>query len=408
MPAREVPRLERQPYLSPPMTSTASSESNPAPPADRRRWLDWLVAALWIGAIVGATVQQGATHHNNNFLIFRAASRHLIASSDLYALYPAEHADFYKYSPTFALLFAPLAFIPFLPAMLLWNALNAGALYIAIGTVLPRRAATVARAIVFLDMLGSLQNVQSNALVAALIIFTFAAYERHHTALGSLAAVGGAFVKMFPLAGVSFAIFHPRKVRVALAVVLSAVVLLLLPLVVTSPDHLVAQYASWRALAARDASVHRGYSVMQMLELLFHGGWPNWPIQLVGMLVLLAPVLLRRERWREWERRRLYLCSVLVFCIIFNHQAESPTFVVALSGVAIWFAALTRPTRWEWSLFVGIVLLTILSSSDLTPDAIQRDFFDRYRFKTVPLIVLWIELQRRLWGRGAAAMRGRG
>jgi hypothetical protein len=31
------------------------------------------------------------------------------------------------------------------------------------------------------------------------------------------------------------------------------------------------------------------------------------------------------------------------------------------------------------------------------PDAIQRDFFDRYRFKTVPLIVLWIELQRRLW-----------
>jgi hypothetical protein len=31
------------------------------------------------------------------------------------------------------------------------------------------------------------------------------------------------------------------------------------------------------------------------------------------------------------------------------------------------------------------------------PRAIQRDFFDRYRFKAVPLIVLWIELQRRLW-----------
>ena len=44
-----------------------------------------------------------------------------------------------------------------------------------------------------------------------------------------------------------------------------------------------------------------------------------------------------------------------------------------------------------------IVVLTILSSSDLMPDAIQRDFFDRYRFKTVPLIALWIELQRRLW-----------
>jgi hypothetical protein len=383
------------------MTSTALPNSPASPaPADRRRWIDWLVAALWLGAIIGATVQQGGTHQHNNFLIFRAASRHLFAGSDLYTLYPAEHADLYKYSPTFALLFAPFAFIPLLPAMFLWNALNAGALFIALGMVLPRRAATVARAIVFLDMLGSLQNAQSNALVAALIIFTFAAYERHHTALGSLAAVGGAFIKAFPLAGVSFAIFHPRKVRVALAVVAASALLLLLPLLVTPPHTLLAQYASWRALSASEVSVKRGYSVMQMLENVLHAGWPNWPIQLLGIAILLAPVLFQRDRWHEWERRRLYLCSVLVFCVIFNHLAESPTFVVALSGVAIWFAALAKPSRWEWTLFVAIVVLTILSSSDVMPDAIQRAFFDRYRFKTVPLIVLWIELQRRLWSAG--------
>ena len=379
------------------MTSTAPQIPPAAPPANRRRWIDWLVAVVWLGAIIGATVQQGGIHNHNNFLIFRAASRHLIAGSDLYTLYPAEHADLYKYSPTFALLFAPFAFLPLLPAIFLWNALNAGALFIALGMVLPRRAANVARAIVFLDMLGSLQNAQSNALVAALIIFTFAAYERHHTALGSLASVGGAFIKLFPLAGVSFAIFHPRKVRVALAVVGSSVLLFALPLLVTSPTILRAQYVSWRALGAADASIKRGYSVMQMVENVLHRGWPNWPIQLLGVAILLAPVLFQRNRWHEWERRRLYLCSVLVFCVIFNHLAESPTFVVALAGAAIWFAALARPSRWEWTLFVLIVVLTILSSSDIMPDAIQRDFFDRYRFKTVPLVVLWIELQRRLW-----------
>ena len=382
------------------MTSTAPQIPPAAPPANRRGWIDWLVAVVWLGAIIGATVQQGGIHNHNNFLIFRAASRHLIAGSDLYTLYPAEHADLYKYSPTFALLFAPFAFLPLLPAIFLWNALNAGALFIALGMVLPRRAANVARAIVFLDMLGSLQNAQSNALVAALIIFTFAAYERHHTALGSLAAVGGAFIKLFPLAGVSFAIFHPRKVRVALAVVGSSVLLFALPLLVTSPTILRAQYVSWRALGAADASIKRGYSVMQMVENVLHQGWPNWPIQLLGVAILLAPVLFQRNRWHEWERRRLYLCSVLVFCVIFNHLAESPTFVVALAGAAIWFAALARPSRWEWTLFVLIVVLTILSSSDIMPDAIQRDFFDRYRFKTVPLIVLWIEVQRRLWSAG--------
>jgi hypothetical protein len=385
------------------MTSTAP-QTSPSSTAGRR-WIDWFVAILWLGAIIGATVQQGGIHNHNNFLIFRAASRHLIAGSDLYTLYPAEHADLYKYSPTFALLFAPFAFLPLLPAIFLWNALNAGALFIALGMVLPRRAANVARAIVFLDMLGSLQNAQSNALVAALIVFTFAAYERHHTALGSLAAVGGAFIKLFPLAGVSFAMFHPRKVRVALAVVGSSVLLLALPLLVTPLHTLLAQYASWRAQSASEAAIKRGYSVMQMFENVLHGGWPNWPIQLLGIAILLAPVFFQRTRWHEWERRRLYLCSLLVFCVIFNHLAESPTFVVALSGVAIWFASLTKPSRWEWTLFVSIVVLTILSSSDIMPDALQRDFFDRYRFKTVPLIALWIELQRRLWSAGVRAAR---
>jgi hypothetical protein len=83
--------------------------------------------------------------------------------------------------------------------------------------------------------------------------------------------------------------------------------------------------------------------------------------------------------------------------VIFNHQAESPTFVIAITGAAIWFTTIARPSRLEWALFGFVVLFTILASSDVMPRAIQRDFFDRYRFKTVPLIVLWIELQRRLW-----------
>jgi hypothetical protein len=136
---------------------------------------------------------------------------------------------------------------------------------------------------------------------------------------------------------------------------------------------------------------------MEMIELVSGAGLPNWPIQLAGVLVLVAPVVVQRWRWSDWELRRLYLCSVLVFCVIFNHQAESPTFVIAITGAAIWFATIQRPSRLEWALLGFVVVFTILASSDVMPPAIQRDFFDRYRFKTVPLIVLWIELQRRLW-----------
>jgi hypothetical protein len=377
------------------------TELSPTPaPSPWSRRADLFVALLWIAAVVVTTLQQGVAHHNNNFLIFRAASLHLLHDNDLYAAYPTLHFDFYKYSPTFALLFLPLAVLPLPLSMLVWNAINAGALYVAIGMVLPRRGATIARAIVFLDMLGSLQNVQSNALVAALIILSFAAYERRHTVLGSLAAGIGAMIKIFPLAAVSFAIFHPKKLRVALAVTLGMIVLLLLPLLVTPPATLLSQYASWRAIENKDA-LARGFTVMQMVELLFHQNWPNWPQQLGGTMLLVAPVLARRERWSEWMFRLMYLCSVLLFCVIFNHQAESPTFVIGVAGTAIWFASLPRPSRLEWALFGFFVVCTILASSDAMPDVIQREVFDKYRFKTVPCIVVWFVLQYRLWKPGA-------
>jgi hypothetical protein len=374
---------------------TSSSIPAGEPPRSLRR-LEILVLLLWIAAVVAATIQQGFAHQNNNFLIFRAASQHLLHGQDLYAAYPALHSDFYKYSPTFALLFLPFAVIPFGVAMLVWNALNAGALYGALGMVLNRRGALVARSIVFMDLLGSLQNVQSNALVTALIILTFAGYERRHAFTGSLAGAAGAMIKIFPLAGASFAIFHPRKPRVAAAMVVSILLLFALPLLVTPLHTLETQYASWRAIEAVDAS-ERGFSVMQMLEVLFHRAWPSWPIQLVGVAALVAPLFVRHTRWTQWGFRRLYLCSVLVFCVIFNHQSESPTFVIAVAGAAIWFAALSAPDRWVWLLFGFIVVCTILASSDAMPQAVQRSLFDRYHFKAVPMIVLWIVLQYQLW-----------
>lgn len=380
------------------------SPASPPPPA--RAW-QLLLALLWGGAVIAATVQQGVLHQNNNFLIFRSASLHLVRGQDLYAAYPALHADLYKYSPTFALLFLPFALLPFTASLLLWNALNAGALYAALGSVLSARGALVARAIVFLDMLGSLQNVQSNALVAALMVLAFAAYERRQPVVAALAAVTGAVIKVFPLAALSFAVFHPRRVRAGLAALAALALLLALPLLVTGSAALAAQYASWRAVESRDA-LARGFTVMEMLQLLLHQDWPNWPLQLLGVTALVAPVLVRRDRWREWDFRRLYLCAVLVFSVIFNHQSESPSFVIGVAGAGIWFALLRQPSRWERALLALVIVFTVLASSDAMPHRIQRALFDPYHLKSVPLIVLFVELQRRLWRPPSALPRGDG
>ena len=359
------------------------------------------MAALWLMAVVVVSVQAGA-QHNNNFAIFRTAWENLAAGRELYGANPGHH-DFYKYSPTFALLFAPLALVPFTAGMLLWNAANALALYWSIGQVLEPRPALAARAIVFLDAVGSMQNAQSNALSAGLMIMAFSFLHARREVRAALAIAGGAAIKIFPVLAGVFVIFRPYRLpRFLLISAGVAIVFLLAPLIVVSPGELLAQYRSWGAISSSDA-LTRGYSVMEQLHLWTGLDWPNWPLQLVGAVALLAP-LARLSRWGVERFRLLFLASVLMFCVLFNHKAESPSFVVAAAGVAIWFVVSDRG-RLSWSAFALFVVGTVLSASDAMPETLQQNFFEPYRFKTIPVLIVWILTQFALWRESSAPPR---
>jgi hypothetical protein len=357
-----------------------------------------LMAAIWLAAVVVVSMQASA-QHNNNFEIFRTAWGNLAAGRDLYGANPGHH-DFYKYSPTFALLFAPLAVVPFALGMLLWNAANALALYWSLGRALEPRPALAARGIVFLDAVGSMQNAQSNALSAGLMITAFVLLYGRREFVGALAIALGAAIKIFPVVAGVFVVFRPYRLpRFLLVGAGVALLFLAAPLVLLSPGELLAQYRSWGAISGRDA-LTRGYSVMEQLHLWTGLNWPNWPVQLGGALVLLAP-LARISRWGVERFRLLFLASVLMFCVLFNHKAESPTFVVAAAGVAIWFVVSARD-RLAWGAFALFVVGTVLSASDAMPEALQEQVFEPYRFKTIPVLVVWILTQSALWRESSA------
>ena len=72
---------------------------------------------LYLASAVLVALQRTLLSTENNFLILRAAARHLAAGQDLYAAYPELHTDFFKYSPTFAVLFRPFAVLPLVPGV---------------------------------------------------------------------------------------------------------------------------------------------------------------------------------------------------------------------------------------------------------------------------------------------------
>ncbi len=284
--------------------------------------------------VLGLTAQRSFFPHLHwTFRIFSTSYWHLIHQQNLYAQYVGQ--DYFKYSPTAALLFAPFALPPLPVGMLLWNSLNAFALVVALQCVVGRRHVALALLLVLPELYNATQASQSNALVAALIVLAFVALEGSRQTVGYGAIALGVAIKIFPVAALSFAIFHRRRLRAALTFTICAVILAALPLVVTSPAMLVSQYRWWDGIESTDTRA-LGDSVMLVLHDIFRISWPNWPVQLVGVVVLLTP-LLHRNRWNDAIFRRTFLASLLIFVVIFNHQAERQSFVIAAVGVAVWF-----------------------------------------------------------------------
>jgi hypothetical protein len=346
-----------------------------------------LVIVVYVATAALIPLQRGVWGPQHSvFKIFRQSFWHLAEGSNLYAAYPHEQgahaADLFKYSPTAALLFAPFARLSYAVALFAWSLLGAGLLWYALTRVLPRERAVLAAALLYPDLLASLQACSSNAVVTASIILTYIALERGHQLGAAAAVVSGAAVKLFPLAALTFALFHRRRRRFALVVMLVAAAALLLPLVVTSPGLLAQQYRWWYALELRDASdLLFGASVMRLVRGWVGGTWPNWPVQLAGTAALLLPLVVRRDQWRKAEFRLHYLALLLVYAVLFNHQAERASFVIASAGVAIWCVTPPAGVRHP-VLRAALAVLALVG------------------LKTIPLVLVWLAMQAELYGMG--------
>jgi hypothetical protein len=160
-----------------------------------------------------------------------------------------------------------------------------------------------------------------------------------------------------------------------------------------APHQLAAQYQSWRATEAADAQqVHRGYALMQYLYLGLGADWPNWAVQLAGTAVLLLPVALGWRRWGDPEFRRLFLCSLLVYVVLFNHQSERATFVIAYAGIVIWYVS-SPATRLHVAVLALTLVVMVIHDVDIVPRWVKNQILIPYRVKGIPLLVAWGMMQ---------------
>ncbi|MGZ4040907.1 MAG: glycosyltransferase 87 family protein, partial [Bacteroidia bacterium] len=131
--------------------------------------------ALLAVIVLVIAVQAVLVDHVANFVIFKTASQRLLNHENLYdyILYGIIWDKFF-YTPQFALLFTPFTFIPLPTSIFLWSLLGSLLFYIALQNLpLSNTQKAMLFFIILVEMINSLQNLQTNVLNAALMLFIF-------------------------------------------------------------------------------------------------------------------------------------------------------------------------------------------------------------------------------------------
>ena len=355
------------------------------------------LVALWLLLPVAAALAK--MEKCNNFLIFKHVFWHAWRQLPLYAPYPAEHGDTNHYGPLFSLVVAPFAVVPHWVGLLLWEVMLAMALYVAV-----RRLPVGWGKQVFVywfcahELLTALFMSQFNIAIAAIIVGAFVCVERGKDATAAFLIMLGTFVKLYGIVGLAFFLFSRHKARFALALAGWAAVFFALPMLISSPEYIVGQYQAWYdSLAAKNAdNMFSGGTNQSLLGLVRKiSGCPSYSdlwLIVPGLAAFAAPYL-RLGQWRHLAFRCAFLASTLLFVVLFSTGSESSTYIIALTGAAVWYVSSPwKRSRLDVGLMVFAFILTSMSPSDLFPAYIRKHWVQPYALKALPCVLIWLKL----------------
>ena len=154
-------------------------------------------------------IDGGVYTHYNNYLIFKQSFYHLIHFQDLYAYYPLEHFDLFKYSSTFSSLFSVFAIFPDYIGLPLWNIFNLCFFFLALKSVpkLDSKWIGIILLLSVFELITTTQNEQSNTFMLGLFLFTFSSLEKGKYFWAALFVVLSVYTKLYGVVAFSLFLF---------------------------------------------------------------------------------------------------------------------------------------------------------------------------------------------------------
>jgi hypothetical protein len=356
---------------------------------------------ILLSIIIGVQHYVGGPLKYNNFVIFRQSFFHLLAEKNLHLTYPEEYADIFLYHPTFSLLFSPFSVLPVLPSLLLWLVGCALLVFYAIKSLpIAHNQKVFFWWYILVELVTALHGQQTNPIIAAAGLFTYSFLEKKNVKWASLFPILAFCIKGYGVIFAALFLFYPKRGQYVMYSVLWAFIFALLPLPVTGPDHFIQIYKDWAVCLIDDHKVNYGFSIMGLIKVW----WDPFTekgvsyVQYAGVgLFILTWLFNFSEAMRSESRRFLLLAYAFLWVILFNHAAESPTFIIAVQGVAIFYLVNKHTMRpWSQMLIWGVFLFSMMVPTDIYPLSWRHNFLQPYLIKVIPCFIVWIVLQLQL------------
>lgn len=358
---------------------------------------------LWFGLSFFAAIKQAITHHYNNYLIFKYTFFNLVHQHNLYLPQPNHFFDVNHYGPVFGLFIAPFIWLPDPIAVVLWVMFNAFVLYHAIIRLpLNHNQKIIILLLCAHELMTASYNTQFNPCMTAIILLSFIFIKQKNDFWAACVIALGTFIKLYGIVGLAFFFFSKQKIKLITGIIFWSVVFFLLPMIISSPAFVIQTYKDWMAVliekdTANAVSLMQDISAMGLIRRIFHLSISNSSV-LLPALAIFGSSYLFIKKYKDDVYQLLILSSTLLFTVLFSSGSESPTYIIAFLGVAIWFVNLSKPaTPLEISLLVFAFILTSLSPSDIFPKSIKTEYVVKYALKALPCLLVWLYVVFETW-----------
>lgn len=335
----------------------------------------------------------------NNYLIFKNVFFNTIHQKNLFIHYPDLYFDLNHYGVFFSVLIAPFAMMPDWLGISLWNIANT---FIFIYGIYKLPFSDSKKAIFGLlclqEYITAALSLQFNvALTGLLLLSAVYIYERKEVK-SVTAILIGVFVKIYGIVGLTQFFFIKNKTKFILSGVAIALLFFVLPMAYSSPQFVIQCYSDWFQSIVEKNNENQVLGNMQDISLmgfvrriLGDASISNL-VFLAGGLPLFVLPYIRIKQYKHYAFQLMILASTLLFLVLFSSSSESPTYIIAVVGVLIWFFLQKERTPLIIGLLVFVIIFTCFSTSDLFPKFVKENYIIKYSLKAVPCIVIWLRV----------------